>query len=350
MRKKLLTIITCIFLSILSMYVFHRESNQVFSRKGDFARFFPPHFITSRKVFHIENIFQPIILGITREYIYIGTSTNPESFKEINYKTGDITSLELNVNKDQKIAWRALRIKINSQGIYLSEGITPSILYSDLKTLRPVRLPIDSVHFSQCLPLSPSSFVLKTYDAKLQQNILAKETLHPITVKRMPNILEKQVDGIFCTDGELHYNRKNNHLIYVYHYRNQFIGMDTDMNILYKGKTIDTVSHAKIKVTKIRAEGSDRFILAAPPLIVNKKSYADGNHLFIHSNFIAKNEEITDSRHKSVIDVYSLKNQRYIYSFYIPGYDGKQIRDFAVYDNALIALYDNDIIAFGIAI
>lgn len=348
MRKKLLIIIACIFLSILPIYIFHRQSNKVFSRKNDFTRFFPPHFITSRKVLDIGIISRPIIFGVVRECIYIGTPSNPESFKEINYKTGEVTSFELNVNKDQKIAWGALRIKINSQGIYLTEGITPTILYSDLKALHPVRLPIDSVHFSKCLPISPSSFVLKTYDAKLQQNILAKETLHPITVKRMPNILEKQVDGIFCTDGELHYNRKNNHLIYVYHYRNQFIGMDTGMNILYKGKTIDTVSHAKIKVTKISAEGSDRFVLAAPPLVVNKKSYADGNHLFIHSSLIAKNEKITDSRQKSVIDVYSLKDQRYVYSFYIPEYGGTRIRDFAVHNNTLIALYDNHIIAFGI--
>src|SRR5690606_29648613 len=97
-------------------------------------------------------------------------------------------------------------------------------------------------------------------------------------------ILEKQIDGSFCVDGDLLYNPNTNSLVYVYRYRNQFMHLDTTLNTLFKGYTIDTISKVKIKVSEAKTANGIKFILSSPPLIVNKKSYASGNYLFIHSN------------------------------------------------------------------
>ncbi len=278
----------------------------------------------------------------------MGTPLYPKRLSEINYTTGKILEREIifDTTDTKKIAWRALKMHIDSTGIYITEGVTPSILYSDLNVLKPTRLSIDSTHFIKCTPISPSSFILKAFSPDYQKNILIKQTRNPIRSIPMPDILEKQVEGIFCTDGDLHYESKAKRLVYVYRYRNEFIYMDMEGQPVYKGKTIDTISKAKISVAKIGSDHKKQYILAAPPLVVNHRSRVFENKLFIHSNIRAKNENRNDFREKSVIDIYSLEDARYLFSFYIPPYQGKTMRDFIVHDRTLIVLYETHLLVF----
>src|SRR5690606_2974050 len=58
------------------------------------------------------------------------------------------------------------------------------------------------------------------------------------------SILKKQIDGIFDSEGSLHWNDSHQNFIYVYRYRNSFQVIDKKLNHLYSSKTIDTISQA----------------------------------------------------------------------------------------------------------
>ncbi len=137
-----------------------------------------------------------------------------------------------------------------------------------------------------------------------------------------------------------------NLLIYLYYYRNEFICLDTNLNLLYKGSTIDTISKAQIKIVEIRSEKISTF--AERPLIVNRKSCISRGWLFVNSGLKANNEERQSFDQLAVIDLYSLIDGTYQFSFYMPDPITKKMRDFIVVEKTLIALYDNYIAAYDL--
>jgi hypothetical protein len=159
---------------------------------------------------------------------------------------------------------------------------------------------------------------------------------------------KKQIDGIFCTDGVLHYDKQIPMLVYIYFYRNEFITMDTNMHIISRARTIDTTSTAKIKMTKVMPENIITF--SVPPLTVNKHSCVSGKFLFNHSGLRADNENKKTFDQSSVIDVYNLRDNRYLGSFYLQDYDHKKLSGFRVDGNRLLAIYDHYLLRFEINI
>ncbi|MCG1037959.1 hypothetical protein KI686_16295, partial [Polaribacter sp. DS7-9] len=99
-------------------------------------------------------------------------------------------------------------------------------------------------------------FAIRTLSSESKAYVLGSLTDTLPYIKLAPHILEKQIDGLFCTDGMLHYNRKRHQLIYLYYYRNQYILMDTLLNIVHKGNTIDTNRVAKINPVKIQSQST----------------------------------------------------------------------------------------------
>ncbi len=102
--------------------------------------------------------------------------------------------------------------------------------------------PKQNLFFSNGISLTSNNFAFRKYDQILKQNILAKNSFNPGSspVIESKDLLQKQVDGIFCTDGMMSYCKKSGKLIYVYYYRNQFICADSNLHLIYRGNTIDT--------------------------------------------------------------------------------------------------------------
>jgi len=191
-------------------------------------------------------------------------------------------------------------------------------------------------HFDLAISLSPATSVYRMIDQH-QQHIFIKQNND--SLKIVDNILEGQVDGIFSSEGSMHAQPTADRLVYIYSYRNQFIVMDTNLHVLYKAKTIDTISHVKFNVRFIPSE--KKLTLSSPPAFVNKESCVSGNYLFIHSGLRADNDESSIYDVGSPIDVYSLINGKYLCSFFLPDYGRSKIRDFRVFGNTLVALYDH---------
>jgi hypothetical protein len=233
---------------------------------------------------------------------------------------------------------------VDSPDISLIEGITPRVIFGKLMKPLHQEEAFPDIHFSKGIPVCNSSIIVRSFDPIIKQNIFYKIQTSIGRISNKTYLLEKQVDGFFCTDGILLKPEKSNQIIYVYYYRNEFLCLDTSLNLFYKGKTIDTNSVAKIKVAKITSLNLET--LSVPPLLVNEMACVSESHLFIRSNLCADNEDRKLFVTNSVIDIYSIKNGHYEFSFYLPDYKEMKVRNFFVHGNNLIALYGHYLACF----
>jgi len=149
------------------------------------------------------------------------------------------------------------------------------------------------------------------------------------------SLLDKQIDGIFDTDGMLIFNDKLKFVHYIYYYRNEFLTAGNKMQLIKKGKTIDTVSKAEIKVAQL-SQGDNQ--MSKPPLIINKAAAVYGNLLFIKSERIGRFEDEKMLQDASILDVYNLKDGSYVSSMYLYHVKGKEMTRFKVIKNRVYAI------------
>ena len=143
------------------------------------------------------------------------------------------------------------------------------------------------------------------------------------------------MDGIFDTDGILLYNSQIKKLQYVYYYRNQYLIFDDNMKLEKQGRTIDTVSKAKLKVVNT---SNGESILATPPLQINKNAATYFNLLFIQSERIGKFEDDEILKFATIIDVYDTATNEYLSSFYIYKIENLKLKSFTIYDGKVYAI------------
>ena len=285
------------------------------------------------------------IAGLSENQVYLGNHSAPNHLLITSYAVSDTQHVALDIPTDHKLAWKTIKVAIDSPSIFILEGVTPVVYHATMPLLQYTHSILSNRAFSNAVPITSTSIITRTIDPELKQNVLKKEWMDSRFRKDVTHVLDKQVDGVFCTDGMLLYNRDHMQLIYVYYRRNQFIGLDTALNTLYNGNTIDTVSQAKIKISKILSE--NRAVLTSPhSSVVNKHSAVDKSWLFIHSGLIADNEQKEAFERNSVIDVYTLGDQHYQFSFYLPEYAEEKFYDFAVRDNRVVALYDQYLVVY----
>src|SRR5690606_27633545 len=120
------------------------------------------------------------------------------------------------------------------------------------------------------IPVYTNCYVLRAFNASRTELHLAHYSNGRLNIH--PALLQKQIDGIICTDGILVYDSEQQRLFYVYYYRNQFLCLNSTLDLLYRGNTLDTISRVKISITS--QNGSHERTLATPPRIVNNLAYA----------------------------------------------------------------------------
>ena len=344
-------LIGCLALSIIAvvmlLFLFARKSNQKTLYNNGFERLLGTVSLVEEKTLDL-NYNSYYIAGLSANKIYLGNSTSPQSLLVTNYELNNVERVGLEIPNNEKLAWSFLKTDLYPPNIFVYEPYTPTILHGKFPNLEYSRSHLNGRYFDKLVPLSPSTYVVRNYDAKLEQNILRMVAFDTTSsnIDLNTHILEKQIDGVFCTDGILIYNKELNQVIYIYFYRNQFIGMDTSLKVLYKGNTIDTVSYANIKISSIKSENKNT--LSSRPILVNKKVASFNDRLYIQSGLLADNENSEESTKNSVIDVYSLNDQQYLFSFYIPKYKGENLNYFAVYQDRIVTINNRNLVVYKI--
>ena len=340
-KQKLRIVAGLIILSILILSGASILSWQLNHRLNNFKRLFPPHIVHVSDVSDLKfNGYT--IAGISSNTVYLANIRNPLYILIYTISRKDTQNVKIRLPEKQVLF--AGRLIVDSPFFYLSDQIKHSIFSGKIPSLQANKTISAQAFFVDLVPISNSSLVIRTISPQTKTYTLAKESIRQSAIQWGNGLLEKQSDGLFELDGILNYDKTTGSLIYVYHYKNKFICMDTLLHLIYKGKTIDTVEHAHITAAYLPAENA--YYLASPPRIVNKKSYASNNQLFVLSALKANNENSRDFSNASVIDVYNLRNGIYKYSFYLYNYKGSHLNYFEVYENTLVAIFDHYLLTY----
>lgn len=334
------------FAAVMLIVVLFESSHRAIHKYNTFMRQFPPHPIAPVDTLDI-GYDSYYLAGSTRECLYLGNTTSPLHLLVVSHSLKERQDVTLWSEEIGATKFWALRIKIDSPYFFLADGAVPRTFVGRIDEWVPRRYEYDSAYFVDFEPVSYGTLAIRSVSSATNQFVLGSQSIQVPHVRLATDLLQKQIDGRFCVDGMLHYNKTLDKLIYLYYYRNQFLVYDTGLNLSYRGNTIDTVSRAKIKIASITSTGS--ITHAAPPLIVNKHSYTGGNFLFVNSALMAKNETLAAFSRNSVIDVYNVLNGQYKFSFYIPTFDGKSMHDFSIVGNRLIVLVDKYMVSYELA-
>jgi hypothetical protein len=347
-KKIIIGVIACFVLSIATVAVLFATSGILKDKRGSFLREFPPHPVMEGDTLNIKyNSYY--IAGGTPHTVYLGNYQAPLHMLVVNLASLDTQHVSLRVKgiMDQKF-WSVM-VQVDSPNYYLTDGAVPIIFKGNVQTWKADRYLSDSIFFRDIMPINERSLAVKSLSGSDQENILGILRNDYPYQQFSDKVLEKQLDGVFCTDGMLHHNKERNELVYLYFYRNQFIVMDTTLHVKYKGNTLDTTTRATIKTATLQSGEEKSFTLSSPPFMVNKRSCVSGNWLFVNSNLLAKNENQLAFDRGDAIDVYDLISGKYTFSFYIYNDFGRRpMKAFKVYDNIMVVLYDHTIQKFDL--
>ena len=338
--------ITALFVGSVALVVLlFVTSEEMIHHRNPFVRRFIPH--------HINKKYQ-VALGFNSYYfagtgmgkIYLGNYTDPSRITVLDSTLKNRKQYTIQLNTIN-FPFRSIQVKVVPPYFYVLDGTVPCIFKGTIENWKATLISNRSIHFSAAAIMDNNAIAIRTRDTQKRENTLGVIQFgNPSKVQLAPDLLEKQMDGVFDTDGSLQYSPSLQKLVYVYYYRNQFIITDPHLKLTYRGNTIDTNSVAKLKIAYLPQQGIKQF--SAPPFTVNAASSVFKNLLFVHSNLEGKFESQKMWNQASVVDVYEIVENSYQFSFYVYHHNRQKMRSFVVTDSHLFALIDDQIVAYSL--
>lgn len=321
------------------------SSEHIIKAENNFIRRFGQHRILDERVMDL-GVNSYYFAGLADGKIYLGNVTAPFTLTTIDtaLSTKKATALQLD-NTEPKFRYAQLRVK--SPYFYVFDGSVPIIYRGRLGDSFAKTVSFEDNYFSQLQIIDPTNFVFRAQSSTTKTQVLGRLSLNACPkVTLHDNLLEKQVDGMFDTDGRLLYDEISGRLVYVYTYRNEILAMDKGLHLIQKLHTIDTISRAQIQVHEL-ADGSHK--MNKPPLEVNKTSVVYDGVLFNESNLMGKFESQEMWRNASIVDMYRIDKQEYLGSFYVQNRGKNKISQMLVTDKYLFVLSGHEMVRYRFA-
>ncbi|KXH86008.1 MauE/DoxX family redox-associated membrane protein [Chryseobacterium kwangjuense] len=336
--------IACVAISSGVVLVLFLRSEHIIKKENNFTRRFLQHPLLKEKSYDL-GVNSYYFAGIDGGNIYLGNTTAPLFITTID--TGLTNAADIKVQLDNKnYTFRNLKLSVRKPYYYMYDGSVPVIYRGRINDTLAHTISYGDAYFNQLVVLDSMKFAIRTQRRTDKQYTIGSLDLNRTKkLELKPDVLEKQIDGIFDVDGILTSDIQNGKLVYTYVYRNQFIVMDSSLKILARLNTIDTTSRARISVTRL-SNGNNK--MSAPPFSVNKGSMARGNLLFNLSNLKGKHEPSKSWKTSSIIDVYRTDEQQYIGSFYIRHMNNTPMSAMLVSGNHLFVLIGNELVRYKI--
>ena len=315
-------------------------SEDIIQHRNNFVRRMPEQFFQENEMDLGFNSYY--FAGTANGKIYLGNVTAPLLLTEVDAALKHKKEIVIKLN-NLNYPFRSLHLNVYSKFFFASDGTVPVIFRGITGEWTAKQQHGITTRFTNPVFTDSVSTAFRT-DKKNGENILGAYSNKLNNVKLNPELLQKQIDGIFDTDGMLNYDLYTNQLVYIYYYRNQYIVADANLKLKYRGNTIDTISKAKIKLAYNSVRNETK--MAAPPYYVNRKAYAYKGLLFVNSALIGKFEDEKMWKQASIIDVYDFQNRRYIVSFYVYNIGRERLSHFAVQDNMFYGLIGTHLVSY----
>jgi hypothetical protein len=251
----------------------------------NFIRHYPHHPIGLEKQIDLKyNSYY--IAGFQDGKIYLGNVTAPLSVKVIDIHTYKQENYIIKL-PESNLKFRSLKLIVVKPYFYFYDGTTPVVFRGSITNWQANQWLYKAAYFTHMVPVDSASVAIKALSNSTYENVLGLINKNDtVNVSLHPKILEKQVDGIFDTDGMLSFNPANKKLVYTYFYRNEFIVISSNFKSYLYYKTIDKTENAKVKTVSLKKKSKK--VLAEQPLTVNKISTSSGDYVFIQSGIIVQ--------------------------------------------------------------
>lgn len=326
--------------SILSVILLFHVSETEVHTNNSFTRRFPHHPV-SKKYDLPVNYNSYYISGYHNDTLYLGNTTAPLHLLSINLKTKKVTEVQVEIEHSD-LPFYTVSVKIVYPYFFVMDGTLPHIFRGDVRNWKAKSWSKDEAYFSHAIPIDSNKLLIKSTSAKTNESILGLlEKEDSISLNLHSELLEKQIDGVFDVDGQMAVSQNLKSLGYIYYYRNQFLVMNSNLQLLSRNRTIDTVTLASIRISDRNDKGMVQ--MKAPPIQINKSSAIKGDLMMINSDRLGKYEEAEMRNQAAIIDVYNWRRNSYEFSFYLYNIENKKMREFNVYDAYLVALIGNSL-------
>lgn len=342
-KKTTIILSTALVLSVGFVTLLFVLSEDIIHKRNNFVRRFPPHPVKLEHQLDLK-LNSYYIAGIDNDHIYLSNITAPLYIKVLNKELETVEENEISLpNLD--LPFRSPKVLVSPSDFYFLDGTVPIIFNGKVNRWKSTIENKPKAFFSLAVPIDSVTFTIRARDSRTNENILGILKIgDSSSIELSQDLLVKQIDGIFDTDGTIIYNKQLDRIIYTYFYRNQFIVVDNKLKTDFTGNTIDTISQAQIKVSYVSSKNASK--LSAPPLVVNKSTATYGNYLFVHSGLMGQFEPKDTWRKSSVIDVYDLIKNTYAFSFYIPHRGKDRMSEFYVYGDRLVCIVGEYILTY----
>ncbi|WDF58095.1 hypothetical protein PQ462_15365 [Flavobacterium sp. KACC 22758] len=279
--------------------------------------------------------------GSYRDKIYLGNHSTPLYITEIDTLLRKSAKHKITLDK-YDYPFQSTEVRIDYPYFFLYDGMVPVIFRGNVSDFSAKTIMDKKIFFTDAAVINGNTFVIRGQKPPRGEHLAGLlEIGNEGKTKFFPDFLIKQQDGVFDTDGQFTYDKASGKVIYIYYYRNEFIAANSTMQLSLRGRTIDTVSKAKLEIVTMKGSGDTR--LAAPPLMVNRQIGAEGGVLFVQSMLMGKHESIKVWNTAGAIDLYYLENGHYLSSFYVYHSDKNKLKEFTVTQTAFYGILGDKI-------
>ena len=348
LAKKRTVILKLVFPSLLAVGIvvgLFLSSEHIIKKENNFIRRFGLHPIRDEKAFDL-GVNSYYFAGMADGKIYLGNITAPLVLTSIDTALRRMESVKIKLD-DDKHPFRFIQVQVKPPHFYLFDGTVPVIYQGQLGDSLAFTISADDCYFSQLQVIDSVRFAFRAQSSHTKSWVLGTLNLQDgPRIQLNYNLLKKQVDGIFDTDGQLLWDDAGKELLYIYSYRNQYLVMDQKLNLRHELNTIDTTFRAKVQV-RMLSNGS--YKMDAPPLLVNKTSVVYGRLLFNVSMLRGKFESREQWKQAVVVDMYKTSVQEYLGSFYVYNRGEERMSRLFATDKYLFILSGNEIVRYSFA-
>jgi hypothetical protein len=340
MKRKLYFIGGLTLLAFLVLFTLNASMDKRNKKPNGFDRSFdhrqPKVLATANFNVHLTGVAQ--LIGDT----ILFTSNMPGKLyrSSLALKTMDTLSIELpRVDKLMPMCFTTVAYP----NIYLLGGNAKCLILGNLLTRKSQlhKLPLKGV-FTNGIMYSPDACIMRVIDRETRNARFTTYHLNGgITEER--NLTEPLGDAGFTHNGRLVYDAGSSRFLLIHYYDNQITCFDTNLNLVYKARTIDTNTVAKLQIKKGEHGGVTH--KAAAFSLISKTEVYNGV-LYVKSRLAADNEQAQKQK-QTTFDKYETSKGKYLGSFYIPYYKGQEAKQFKVlHGNRLLALYGPDAVLY----
>lgn len=312
-------------IGIIIMVILFLFSEEIMHKENPFIRRFPQGAAVREYAVDLRN-YSSYISGLTNNEVYLANLNAPLQITvfDSSLKNKKIHTIQL---ENENFPFKALRVKVIYPNFYLYDKTVP-VIYKGLVSDWKAKVVSDRrFRFSDIVFINANHVIIRAQKANTPDNVLAVVNYSDTLIFTLNDqILQKQFNSIFDTDGTMNYSFELNQFVYTYYYRNQYTVTDENLKIQLRGNTIDTTTKAKIEVVKIEKSGDTK--LAAPPYMVNNLTTVVKNLLFINSKVRGRFENDEVWKHAAAVDIYDITTKEYILSFYVHDEEKNKMKDF----------------------